>query len=276
MKRLDDSSLGSAVSRFVRIDIREVGDWAAGEVALEATTPADAHLLGPGGGVRAGALLTMIDNVGGLSAGLASLPDNWVVSTSMMLRTARLGAPGPLHLSSHVIRAGRASVVTEVQVTGGDGLPVAGAVLTSAVLAPDGGAPEWDRPISIRYGPDDADDLPPILEWIGIRTERTATGAVASAELTDALRNPWGILHGGVTATLIDAAGAAAVHDATGREAATADCTLHYLAPGRVGPVAARATLLGSRPDGHVVRVDVHDVGADRLFAAAITTVREV
>jgi len=276
VKRLDDDSLGSAVSRFMRVTIREVGDWASGDVALVATTPADAHLLGPGGGVRAGALLTMIDNVGGLSAGLASLPDAWVVSTSMMLRSARLGAPGPLLMSSRVMRAGRTSVVAEVRVDGGDGLPVAGCVLTSAVLVPDGGAPEWDRPVSIRYGPDDAEDLPPILEWIGIRTERTANGVVAIADLTDALRNPWGILHGGVTATLVDAAGEAAVQEVIGRPAATADCALHYLAPGRVGPVAADATLLGKRPDGHVVRVDVHDLGADRLVAAAITTVREV
>jgi len=276
VKGLDDSSLGSAVSRFVRIEIREVGDWEGGDVALEATTPADAHLLGAGGGVRAGALLTMIDNVGGLSAGLASLPESWVVSTSMMLRTARLGAPGPLHLSSRVMRAGRTSVLTEVHVTGGDGLAVAGAVLTSAVLVPEGGAPEWNRPIAVRYGPEAAGDLPPILEWIGIRTERTTNGAVATARLTDALRNPWGILHGGVTATLVDAAGEAAVREMIGRPAATTDCALHYLEPARVGPVAAEATLLGTRPDGHVSRVDVRVLGADRLVAAAITTVREV
>lgn len=276
MKRLHDGSLGTDVSRFVRVAMREVGDWESGEVRLEADCPADDHLLGPGGGIRAGALLTMVDNVGGMSAGLAALPDAWVVSTSMMLRSSHVAAPGVLHLSSHVVRAGRNSMVTDVRVVGGDGTPLASGVLSSAVLTPEGGAPEWDRPISLRYGPEEAEDLPRLLDWIGIETRRTDAGAVATAELTDALRNPWGILHGGVTATIVDAAGEAAVRGLTGSEAATADCVLHYLAPGRVGPVQATASVLGHRPDGHLVRIEVHDLGAERLFATAITTVREV
>lgn len=276
MKRLDDGSLGTDVSRFVRVAMREVGDWEKGDVRLEAECPADDHLLGPGGVIRAGALLTMVDNVGGMSAGLAALPDAWVVSTSMLLRSSHVAAPGVLHLSSHVVRAGRSSMVTDVRVVAGDGTPVASGVLTSAVLTPEGGAPEWHRPIAVRYGPEEAEDLPPLLDWIGIDTEHTRTGAVATAQLTDALRNPWGILHGGVTAAIVDAAGEAAVSGRTGHAAATADCVLHYLAPGRVGPVRAAASVLGQRPDGHLVRIEVHDLGAARLFATAITTVREV
>jgi uncharacterized protein (TIGR00369 family) len=86
-------------------------------------------------------------------------------------------------------------------------------------------------------------------------------------EMRDALRNPWGILHGGVTAALVDAC----VEHATGG-ALTGDVVLNYLAPNRIGPVRARAQLLGRRSDGHAVRVEVRDVGSDRVTAVAVAT----
>ena len=42
--------------------------------------------------MRGGALLTMLDNVGGLCGGLAALPDGWVVSTNLSARTLRTRA----------------------------------------------------------------------------------------------------------------------------------------------------------------------------------------
>ena len=47
---------------------------------------------------------------------------------------------------------------------------------------------------------------------------------------------------------------------------------LHFLAPNRVGPVRATARVLGQRPDGDVLRVEVRDEGADRTTAVAIVT----
>jgi acyl-coenzyme A thioesterase PaaI-like protein len=51
---------------------------------------------------------------------------------------------------------------------------------------------------------------------------------------------------------------------------------LHYLAPNRIGPVRATANVLGERSDGAVARVEVRDVGADRVTAVAVATVARI
>jgi uncharacterized protein (TIGR00369 family) len=86
-------------------------------------------------------------------------------------------------------------------------------------------------------------------------------------ELAAELRNPWGILHGGVVATLVDLA----AEHATGG-GITTDVVLHFLAPNRVGPVRASARELGRRTDGRLLRVEVRDEGAARMTALAIVT----
>ena len=68
--------------------------------------PASAHLRGPHGGIRAGALLTLLDNVGGICAGLAALPNGWVVSTNLAARTVALVQTGPLRVDAAVLRRG--------------------------------------------------------------------------------------------------------------------------------------------------------------------------
>jgi uncharacterized protein (TIGR00369 family) len=236
-------------------------------------------LRGANPGIRAGAIAAMVDNVGGLAAGLASSPDGWVVSTSLTTRVASLEHVGPLRLRADILRRGRASVVDRVQVfdDGAAGARIAEGVLTSAVLVPDGGPPAFARPVAM--APDGVGDAPAFAEWLDVR--RGGDG-VLELDLRDELRNPWGIMHGAVVSALVDVASVEAVaastrtSDASGTAVATADITLHFLAPGRIGPVAARTTVLGERPDGVVVRVELVDRGAnDRRMAVAVTTVRE-
>ncbi len=85
------------------------------------------------------------------------------------------------------------------------------------------------------------------------------------------LTNIRGALQGGLVATLIDiAAGRLAVKyagDLAG--AATADMTIHYLAPIMEGPARATATLVRAGRRSIVVAVDVVDMGADRHAARA-------
>ena len=90
LRRPGAPSTGSPRSRCTRstIPARPSDTHVVGEVVdLD-------HLRGPGGNVRAGALLTMADTVGGMCAGLAVLP-GWVVSTNLMLRTAPAAHRGP-------------------------------------------------------------------------------------------------------------------------------------------------------------------------------------
>ncbi len=132
-----------------------------------------------------------------------------------------------------MLRVGRNAVVTQVQIRDhgdGDAL-IADGVLTSTVLEPEGGPPDFPRPMVLRP-PDAPEPSLPLLEFFGIR----ARGAEAVAlEINDRVRNPWGILHGGATAVLVDAAATHAVGD----DATTTDVVLHFLRPGRVGPAVA-------------------------------------
>jgi uncharacterized protein (TIGR00369 family) len=252
---------GRDVSRYVRVAMRERDDG-----TLVGRAPVAGHVRGPGGAVRAGVVLTLLDQVGGLSAGLAALPGGWVVSTNLCARlVARAPAAGPLRIDASVLRVGRSSVVTGVAVVdeGGAGALVADGVLTSAILVPEQGPPRWERPVVLDPGPAPAEPLPPLADWIGA----TACGDDAlEVVLDDRLRNPWGMLHGGVVAMLVDLA----AEHATGGTAA--DVVLHFLAPNRVGPVRAYVRPVGTRPDGAVLRVEVRDEGAARVTAVAVVT----
>jgi uncharacterized protein (TIGR00369 family) len=266
---LHDPSLGRSIARFVGVDMREVGDFEAGEIAVEGTIVVHPHLADPDGNLRAGALLTISDNIAGLTCGLGALPDGWVVTTNLMLRIAATAhVDDTLLARSRVLRRGKAAVVADLDMRDEHGARVAAGMLTSAVLVPEGGPPHWARPAQMQHAREaDAPDLPPLYEWLDV--QRADGGA--SLTVFDELRNPWGIVHGGVTAALVDAA-ATSVAGGT-----TRDAVVHYLAPNRVGPVRADATVIGSRPDGTVVRVEVRDTGNDeRLTALAVVTVSPV
>ncbi len=263
-----DQETGREVNQVTGVSLREVDHPAApGDTHVVGEVRVLDHLRGPSGGVRAGALLTIADTVGGMCAGLAALP-GWVVSTNLMLQTTPTAHRGPLALDARVLRIGRNAVVTQVQIrdAGDDDRPIADGVLTSSVLEPSGGPPHFPRPMVLQR-PDRADPAVPVLEFFGIRPHHESAVAL---DITPRVRNPWGILHGGATAVLVDEAAAHAI----GGDATTADVVLHFLRPGRVGPAVATAAVLGTRADGTLVRVEVVDAGAgNRVMALAVATV---
>jgi len=80
----------------------------------------------------------------------------------------------------------------------------------------------------------------PFSQLIGMRlVSLKLDEATISIEMRDDLRQPSGVLHGGVTATLIDTAMAFAVRTRLPFEAATAtiDLTVHYVRPHTAGTV---------------------------------------
>ena len=262
-----DLDEGRSIGRFMGADMREIGDWRNGEVVLEAIADLGPHLRGPDGRVRPGVMLTLFDNVAGFCGGLSALPDGWVVTTNIAVRAAdTLDAVGPLAITSRLLRRGRSAVVTDgiARDLGRDGVVVADCVLTSAILVPDGGPPQWERPAHLALA-HDATNLPEYYEWLAI--EPVAPDTV-SLQLRDPLRNPWGILHGALHTLLAEDATRSLV------DGRITSAMLRFMAPVRVGPARATATVLAGSTSGVTVRVEVRDAGAgDRLGSLAILTV---
>ncbi|MGZ8765436.1 MAG: acyl-CoA thioesterase domain-containing protein [Acidimicrobiia bacterium] len=259
MSAFDDPDAGRSVTRYLGVTLREQDD----EGIIVGTAPAASHLVDPSGIAHAGVLLGMIDSAGGVCAGLASLP-RWIVSTNLVGRLVPRSLEGGIVLRARVLRAGRNSVVTSIDARDDatDAL-LADVVLTSAVLEPDGGPPSYDRPMVLAVPPA-TKALPDPDSFYGVRP----AAAGVELALTDTVRNPWGILHGGVTTTLVESA---VRHTLAG--AGLTSVVLHFLRPGRVGPVRTVATRIGSRPDGELLRVEARDLGADsRTMAIAIVT----
>ena len=203
----------------------------------------------------------------------------WIVTTSLMASVSDLHHVGPLRFGVDVVRHGRTSVVTALEVVdeGAGDRRVAAATMTCAVLDPGGMALEFARPVVVGMPRPRAEPEPPESFF---RIE-PGEGPVTRLRLADELRNPWGILHGGAVAMLADEAAcraAAAVPGAVGPAGvAAADAVLHYLRPVRVGPVEARCTVLGTRAGRTSVRVAIHDLGAEaRMTTLGAVTVLAV
>lgn len=273
------SSIGNA--QYLRMDITELtnGDDPLPHTVGEFTT--SAHLVDEDGILSTGLLISMADSIGGMTSGLASLPD-WIVTTNLAFRrTSNRPTPAGTNLrfSAQVLRRGRSSVVTRIDVQD-QHLTLGTGWLSCAVLTPENGPPPFQRPVRPLPRPPVTDPeffLPPFSFF---NLERHPDGAV-SLRIIDRLRNPWGILHGGSMAYLLETA----AYDAVARGVSTrgekrpiaTEAMIHYLAPGRVGPVTATAEIVGAARVGnnaHVVKVEVHDRGADnRLVTLAEITV---
>jgi acyl-coenzyme A thioesterase PaaI-like protein len=259
MSAFDDPDAGRSVTRYLGVTLREQDS----EGVVVGTAPRASHLVDPNGVPHAGVLLGMIDSAGGVCAGLASLPQ-WIVSTNLVGRLVPRVLEGGVVLRARVLRAGRNSVVTSIDARDdATEALLADAVLTSAVLEPAGGPPSYDRPLVLEVPPATRTLADP-NSFYGVRP--AANGV--ELELTETVRNPWGILHGGVTTTLVESA---ARHTLGGADLTSV--VLHFLRPGRVGPVRTVAAWIGSRPDGELLRVEVRDLGSDnRTMAIAIVT----
>ena len=296
---------GRAVSEYFRMERwegparhREGGESGSAssgdgvEPPFGAKIPIDPHERGPGGGMRAGALISVLDSAGGMMSGLSVLP-RWIVTTNLMVRLARLDHTGPLRVGGRVLRKGRTSVVSGMVVVdeGRDDVPVASAIATMAVLEPAEMDLRFDRPVWVP-APAPPPEQVPIDDFFHIEP---GSGPTTRLDLVEHLRNPWGILHGGAVAVLADEAATRAtratratalsgtgsgVADAPGEDPTTpcvSGSVIQYVSPNRVGPIEARAAVIGDRGRDVVVRVSMHDLGAgERLTALATVTVRRL
>jgi len=271
------------LSLYLLMHIDEVGDGSDPLPHTIGDFPGAPHVLDANGRLDTGLLTSIVDSIGGMTSGLAALPD-WIVTTNLSLRRAADSLTGPrgtgaLVLDTQVLRRGRSSVVTRVDVTNTTGDPVATGWLTCAILTPANGPPPFVRPVRRipREIPADPAFTAPVAEFFSLRAlDRPGDIALDPSER---LRNPWGIMHGGSTSVVLDAAARSlAVGRATAEptpDAIVTDVTTQFLSPGRIGPIVAHASEIGRRGREVVTRIEVRDHGADdRLVALSTATVR--
>jgi uncharacterized protein (TIGR00369 family) len=115
----------------------------------------------------------------------------------------------------------------------------------------------------------------PFQKTLGLLISMGDDGVAVEMDIRDDLRGPAGSLEGGVVSTIIDVAAGASAIGPLATLVATADMTIHFLAPGKVGPIRATGHVLRARNGMAVVEVRVTDVGKDdRLCATALVTMR--
>ena len=110
-------------------------------------------------------------------------------------------------------------------------------------------------------------------QLVGIRLVRIhKDGVTIDCKLRPELMNAHGVLHGGVTATMADAAVGIAITTRMGRPAATTvEMKLNYMRPVTGGKITARAYLLRMGSTLCIGRVDLFN-DARELVAAALVT----
>ena len=118
----------------------------------------------------------------------------------------------------------------------------------------------------------------PFAKLIGMKlVDLRPDEAVISIAMREDLRQPSGVLHGGVTATLIDTAMAFAVRTRLAIDEATAtiDLTVHYLRPHITGVFTCTAKVVRAGKRIFTVSADVHNEEG-KLIATGLSTYTRV
>ena len=221
------------------------------------------EICGDDGTVRIGALTTLVDVVGGGLAARAAHP-NWIATADLTVHLFAPARAGRVEALARTVRAGRTTVVLEVDLRD-DERDVGIATMSFSALPRRDSNP--DIAVAMQPGPTTMADAAsriaaPLCDLAGIEIVDAAAGVVELPVL-DWAKNSMGALQGGVVGLVVEMATEAAARAATGRSLAVTDIQCSYLAFGKVGPLRTRTDVLAC-DDGHVVtRVELIDDGAE-------------
>jgi acyl-coenzyme A thioesterase PaaI-like protein len=248
--------------RHLLRDLRLSFDNSGG--ASRAWLPIVPELCGDDGAVRAGALTTLVDVVGGGLAASTASPD-WIATADLTLHVTAPPTGEIVEARAHVLRAGRTTIVLEVGLHAGDGTAVGTATMSFSVLPrrdnnPDIATTRPDGPSTMAVDGSGLDA--PLFELVGIETIEAARGIVELPVRPWAM-NSMGALQGGIVGLVVEAAAEAALRDATGEPLVVTDIQLTYLSFGRVGPLTTGTDVLATAPGHGVARVHLFDTGAE-------------
>jgi acyl-coenzyme A thioesterase PaaI-like protein len=223
--------------------------------------------------VRASVLSFVVDVVAGIP--LDQDPTMWTLTSDMSVRMRPIPAPGRIDATSTIVRQGKRSATSTVELTTEDGAPVAtGAigfakVLRKATDPPKPNVPLGQTPVIFR------NPIPltrPLREEAGIQVIDAAEG-IELVEVTPELRNPAGTLQGAMVALLAEAAAEDLMEARFGSPFVVTDLDLRYLRKTESGPVRTRCRLLGPGPDApvEIVLIDTStDAITTLVYARAI------
>jgi uncharacterized protein (TIGR00369 family) len=251
--------------------LRDLRLWSeAGGEAPRAGMPVAPALLGAAGACSAGALGVLVDAVAG-GAALHAAEGGWIATSDLRLHALAPAREGELVACAHALRAGRTSVVVEVEVRCAEAL-VAHAAVAFSRLEAQGEYQQrtrGQRGGRVDFGADAPGFERPWRETLGVRVV-DAAGGVVELPLGPYVGNSLGGLQGGVAVALLDVAAEAAAGAALGRAAVTRDLAVHFLAIGRTGPMRTRAVRLRQTSGEVLLRLESRDAGAgDRLCTVA-------
>jgi acyl-coenzyme A thioesterase PaaI-like protein len=245
-----------------------------GETTMSTWLPVRLALHGPTGTLRMGPLAFAVDVGTGRAMGLAALDsDRWIVTTDMDIRLATPVVTGPVRVDAEVVRTGATTVVSVFTLHDEHtGQNVGGGTATGRPFPFDFDRAILNMPIGERQVPPRTEPAPEATtgKHFGIRQ---VEGGVVEVDIVDWLRNPWGILQGGVASCLVELAAEAAGENALGRPVVVTGATIRFLAPGRVGPARAVPYVQVVSDGRAMIEVRVTDRGAGgRLLMVASTT----
>jgi acyl-coenzyme A thioesterase PaaI-like protein len=226
------------------------------------------------GVVRASVLSFVIDAQAGIV--LDQDPDFWTLTTDMTVRMRPMPAPERIYAVNTILRRGRRSATSLVELFTQDAVPIATGAIGFAHVPRK--ATDPPKPI---VRPDGAPNLfrargllsQPLREEAGIEVIDAAAGVV-QVDVTSALRNPAGTLQGAMVALLAEAAVEDMVATLFASPVVVTELDIRYLGPAQVGPVRTRSRLLGDGPDAPV-QVELIDQSTGKIttlaYARAVT-----
>jgi len=233
--------------------------------------PVRPEICAPSGRVLAGPVATLVDMLAGGLAARAAHP-NWMATADLTLHLVERPSDGEIEAVGRVVRAGRSTVVMEVELSAG-GAPAGLASMTFAVLPRREGNPDI-----VRSANTTDDGVPPawlsggnlvqpIADALEVRVIDGPAG-VLEAPVIDYSCNTLDALQGGVVATLLCLAADHVLPAACGAPVETVDLHLTYLALNKVSPVRTRAEVITATPSHGTARIETVD-GDGRVTAVA-------
>jgi acyl-coenzyme A thioesterase PaaI-like protein len=241
-----------------------------GELVLE-LTPQEETL--HHGRIRASVLALVVDVVAGVP--LDREAEVWTLTSDMSVHMRNVPAPVRIDARGTILRQGRRSATSLVELTTETGAPIATGAIGFAKVArkaTDPPKPNFTlEQIPLAFT--NASTLRrPLRDEAGIQVI-DAAGGVVEVELTGDLRNPAGTLQGAMVALVAEAAAEDLLATRFGGRPVVTDLDIRYLRTTRAGPVRTRSRLLDERPGGPV-QVELVDVSTGEVttlvYAAAV------